>query len=221
MSTPPEGPLTLVLAPTVAPTTAHVALDRDHVPPVTAGPDGELLAHVHGNVIPVPADVPDERLRVDVLAYLAVLEHRRRTAGPVDAPPHGTGAPMLGWAPTVLPRALREDASPAEVRAAAAHYYGAAVATSADVEDALAPALGFEPYPPGSPGFSPDRVNYAVGDHVAESLALLAARRLLAVREVLEAGKHDDVCAMGKEASAGERCSCWKAAVTRALGATL
>lgn len=73
------APLAIDLSPTYAPTTNRVVIDRDHVPAVTVGADGGLLAHVDGNVIPVPENTPDERLRVDVLAYLAVLEHRQQT----------------------------------------------------------------------------------------------------------------------------------------------
>lgn len=165
--------------------------------------------------ITAPGDVVAECLDAayaDAAEHLDKLlaEHPAAVDGPVT---------MLVDTPTVLPHALREDAHPAEVRAAAVHYYRAAIATAAEVEDTLAPALGFEPYPPGSPGYSPDRVNYATGDHVAESLALMAARQLTAAREVLKAGKHDDACARAKERSAGETCSCWKAALARVLDA--
>lgn len=80
-----DAPLAVDLSPTYGPTTNRVVIDRGHVPAVTVGADGDLLAHVDGNVIPVPETVPDERLRVDVLAYLAVLEHRQQTREAVNS----------------------------------------------------------------------------------------------------------------------------------------
>lgn len=46
------------------------------------------------------------------------------------------------------------------------------------VEAILAEALGFTVYPPGSPGYSPEEVTYATGDHTTVSLALTAQRRI-------------------------------------------
>ena len=82
-----------------------------------------------------------------------------------------------------LPRGLRPESTHEETRAAAEHYYRAAVITDAEVHDILAPALGFPEYEPGSPGYSPDRVNYVTGDHVAQSLADMAAGRLVAAHD--------------------------------------
>lgn len=66
-----------------------------------------------------------------------------------------------------------------ELQERAEFYKRAAVKLNAEIEDTLAPALGFEPYPPGSPGYSEDQVNYITGDHTAESLAFHAAHHLL------------------------------------------
>lgn len=56
------------------------------------------------------------------------------------------------------------------------------------IESKLAPALGYEPYPPGSPGYSPEQTNYATGAHTAATLAGEAARRL---RETCAAAPDD------------------------------
>lgn len=159
--------------------------------------------------ITTPGDVVAECLDA---AYADAAEHLDKLLAEHPAGPALEVPPSHPWA-------LQPGAPVHEARAAAVRYYEAAVTMSAEIEDTLAPALGFEPYPPGSPGYSPDRVNYVTGDHVAESLALTAARQLTAAREVLATGKHDDACALAKEASAGETCSCWKADLARALDA--
>lgn len=52
-----------------------------------------------------------------------------------------------------------------------------------EIECLLAEALGYEPYPPGSPGYSPDQVNYVTGDHTAVTLAMEAARIIKDLRD--------------------------------------
>ena len=47
-------------------------------------------------------------------------------------------------------------------------------------EVTLAPVLGYEPYPPGSPGYTEGRPSYVIGDHTSQSLMLEAARTLTA-----------------------------------------
>lgn len=185
-----------------------VVIDRAALPAVTLGAHGDFVMVVRGNHIPVDMETTRADLRASVLARLAVLEHRRAN------PPVIVGRPVPPW----YPAALQRGAPVADVQDTAVRYYEATLKMSAEIEDTLAPALGFEPYPPGSPGYSPDQVNYVTGDHTAESLALLAARRLRAVSEVLANGRHDDACAMAKP-SAGEVCSCWMADLGRALRA--
>lgn len=185
-----------------------IVIDRAALPEVAVGPDGDYLMAVRGNRIPVAPEVTHEELRASVLARVAVLEHRRAN------PPVRMGRHVPPW----YPAALQRGAPVAGVRDTAVRYYEATLKMSAEIEDTLAPALGFEPYPPGSPGYSPDQVNYVTGDHTAESLALLAARRLRAVSEVLANGRHDDACALAKP-GAGEVCSCWMADLGRALRA--
>lgn len=116
-----------------------------------------------------------------------------------------------------LPHGLRPESTHEETRAAAEHYYRAAVTTDADVENILAPALGFPAYEPGSPGYCPDRVNYVTGDHVAQSLADMAAGRLVAARAVLE-HYHAESCAA--DALGEAECTCWKGALRLALDGT-
>ena len=53
-------------------------------------------------------------------------------------------------------------------------------------EMTLAPALGYELYPPGSPGYSKECPSYVIGDHTSESLMLEAARLL---SQTIEAGR--------------------------------
>jgi hypothetical protein len=64
-------------------------------------------------------------------------------------------------------------------------YYRAAIKLNQDIEDTLAPALGFEPFQPGDPGYSEDQVNYVVGDHTSESLAFMARDLIIEQRETI------------------------------------
>jgi len=57
-------------------------------------------------------------------------------------------------------------------------YKRAALQQECDIEQILAPVLGFEAFKPGEPGYSEGMVNYNTGDHVAESLALAAAAKI-------------------------------------------
>jgi len=57
-------------------------------------------------------------------------------------------------------------------------YHRAAMQQESEIEQTLAPVLGFEAFKPGEPGYSEDQVNYNTGDHVAESLAFAAAAKI-------------------------------------------
>lgn len=71
------------------------------------------------------------------------------------------------------------------VRDRALLYYDSYMKSQREIEDTLAPALGYPAYQPGEPGYSEDQVNYVTGDHTAESLAFEAADRIEQLREQL------------------------------------
>lgn len=56
-----------------------------------------------------------------------------------------------------------------------------------DVIGILAPALGYKPFEPGEPGYSPAWVDWNIGDHTAESLAMEAVTKI----EALEGPEHE------------------------------
>lgn len=155
------------------------------------------------------SDVPD-------LLVLERLRELRHELTPWRTPPVCSTPTPDRRVPPRYPFALRTAASRAQLRAAATHYFLAAVGTDTLIDRTLAPALGFRPYAPGEPGHSEDQVNYLNGDHTAESLALAAADRLTAARAVLAQEDHAEAC--GNDL--GLPCSCWKAPLADALAGT-
>lgn len=99
----------------------------------------------------------------------------------VCPPPCGTMHSFCTTCGQRQDRCAHETPAPTADRdQAETRYRDAYFALARVVEETLAPALGYLPYPPGSPGYSPDQVNYATGDHTAETLVTEAARRLSA-----------------------------------------
>ena len=93
--------------------------------------------------------------------------------------------PLLAMVPAVriadspLDEARAEAQSELDdLRAQVEHYRRACHEYERDAEVILAPALGYPPFEPGSPGYTEGRVNYSVGDHVAQTLMAEAASRL-------------------------------------------
>lgn len=79
------------------------------------------------------------------------------------------------------------------------HIVHNVTADEAALEDAFAPLLGYPPYPPGSPGYSPDRVSYVTGEHTGVTLAMEGAKALATaqatidrVRTEVESHRDDD-----------------------------
>lgn len=79
--------------------------------------------------------------------------------------------------PDAVPQAAVDNLAPLDIDRLRrfVHGYGREMH---EAECVLAEALGLPVYPPGSPGYSPDMVNYVTGDHTIVTLADAVARAL-------------------------------------------
>lgn len=107
-----------------------------------------------------------------------------------------------------------------------AYYLQKLIEQEIELEQILAPALGYEPYQPGGPGYNASSVSYNVGDRTGMSLAVEAARKLQSpeadpetVERVMR-GIHADQCGCDNFDPRDEEAAEYQSAARAAIRAT-